>query len=902
MAIFRTVRPLQVQRVGMRGAGNTRRQLPLLLLLLLARACSSANSTELGSEVDAGSGEVPPAPPASPKPSNPPMPPAEPSPPAAPPYAPILLCAADYLAPPMNPPPSMPPPFPPADPPPTPGDENGSGGVLDSGLDEWGSGAAEPPSPSANATSPRSPPPISPPPTAPVGDAPPHAPAPPSWPELERIQIAFWSACGQLPGLLSIIDELCDGIAAEVGLPGPCSITVFSAELPLTDASNGRTLMVLVADAVHRQALVDLYIAWFRSNTSAPSSGVAPLLIGTHLYRLDGPDGPVFLLAREPPLSPPHSPPSPPPLPALPPPPSPPPSSHPPPSPAPSPPRPPSSPAEYYGEARLVYRLPVGDTELDGAIRVASTAALSFGIPTGELLPLSYCLWDRLNQACLSSRRRGLSASGRRELQATSSDPAMVSLGFSVVAGQTSQARQQNLNIALAQLITQSLLAPAGYSIFYDDTQLASLDEENNSETLLFPLVGNPPPPAPSPPPSEAIATWLLVLLVSLSGLALTVCVICLIVVLVVIWLRRRHKRKTLVSPGAALADPSKHPRRRGKKLTAGAEGDRGAGRGRRRKGRGLEEDSLSAEEEAFEHDEEEHEEPEGGAEKRLVVEGGLRARLPPLSVSYTPPPTLPPIGQMRGGARMTAGPLGRPQIELPPIRSSDATSPRRRPPQFVDLPPPGDTTARSQASPLQVAGASNITQSTAGGSSVSQAPWLEAPTPPCVASPKASSLECSSRAPANLASLSIPSAGFSPRGGASGRGSGTPSSKADSTDAALTGFAGGRRARQAARKGAKSALSEVLQDEGGRVALSSPAAERDASLSGSPSAPRESSLLEPSAREKRKSARWVAAPTVDAPPPSAAADLVRARRAARSHAEAERTTSEVSMPQATEE
>lgn len=875
-------------------AGAARRQLPLLLVLVLAKACSSVSSTEFGSGDDAGSGEFTSAPPASPAPSNPAMPPAVPSPPAAPPYAPILLCAADYMSLPLRPPPSIPP-VAPGDSPPvaglTNGEEKGSGDVLDSGLDEVGSGTTEPPSSFSNATSPTSPPIISPPPTAPLGGAPP----PPSSPDGERVQLAFSSSCAELPGLLTIIDELCDGLAG-LDLPVPCSITVASAELPLTDATNGRTLMVLDVDAVHLEALVELYTAWYLSDTPAPTSGLAPLLIRTHLYRLDDLDGPVSLLVGEPPVPPPRSPPSTPPLPGSPPPPSPPPSPPPPLRPPPSPPRPPSSPAEFYGEARLIYRLPVGVAELDGANLVASTVAVSFGMPTGELVPLTFCLWNRSDNVCLSSTlRRALSETGRRELQVTSSYPAMVSLGFLAVGGQTGQARQQNLNIAQAQLITQSLLAPAGYSFYYDAIQLVSLNDDDDSGTLLFPL------PSPSPPPNGAIATWLLVLLVSLSGLALTFFVVCLIVVLVVLWLRGRHKRKTLVAPGAPSTDSSKPPRRRRKGSMAGAESkDRGVARGRRRRRLSSEEESLSEEEEESDLDEDEEEEAESGAEKRLVVDGGRGSRLPPPSVSYTPPPTLPPIGQLHPGARMTAGPLGRPQIELPPIRPSDVTPPRRRPPRFVDLPPPGDTTARAQTSPgcassLRSTGAANITQSTAGGSSVSQAPWLEAPALPSAASPKASSLSCASRAPANLSSLAISSAGAVPRGGGSGRDSGPPSGRTDTSGATLTGFAEGRRARQAAREGAKGALSEVLQDEDGRVAMSSPAVQRDSSLSGSASAPRASSTLEPSAREKRRSACSTATPSTAVPPPSAAADSVRARRAARSHAEAERAS--VAMP-----
>jgi len=322
-----------------------------------------------------------------------------------------------------------------------------------------------------------------------------------------------------------------------------------SAELPLTDAPNDRTLMVLEVSPADLQRLVDLYTRWYFSAApgNTPTQGVATLLIQTHLFLLDGSNGFVSLLVISPPSTPPAPPdlpppPSPPPPlpPFLPPPPSRPPSPRPPPSPPhppsppPSPPRPPSAPAEYYGVMRVIYRLPTGVQELTGAYQIARTVALSINLPVGQLVPLSYCLWARSDNVCLDTMSRralsshagggeggaapfglssapvpvgraaatptlfpsghpvgrvaatptffpsgqttqiprtGSSLSSGRALQATAY-PAMVLLGFLIVKEQTDQLRQLSLNVAQAQLVTQTLLPPDGFSFYYESITL----------------------------------------------------------------------------------------------------------------------------------------------------------------------------------------------------------------------------------------------------------------------------------------------------------------------------------------------------------------------------------------------------------------------------------------------
>mmetsp|Transcript_11758 Transcript_11758/g.36356 ORF Transcript_11758/g.36356 Transcript_11758/m.36356 type:complete len:551 (+) Transcript_11758:123-1775(+) len=540
----------------------------------------------------------------------------------------------------------------------------------------------------------------------------------------------------------------------------------------------------------------------------------------------------------------------------------------------------------------MVYRLPVGVSEADGAQRMATTTAESFGMTKSELVVLSYCLWERSSNVCLGSVRRARSLVDRRALQ-PSSYPAMAMVGFLKVGGQTSETRQRNLNVAQAQLITQSVLAPAGYALYYDSTRLVALDDQLGSESqLLFPLFDSPPPPAPSPPPNGAIATWLLVLLIVLAGTALAFCVICLIVAIVLYCLRKRHKRNALVAPGAGRTDSPKARRKHKKQAVEDDEDEDELGRRHRRRRRRRTSDGSDAHSSGAESEEEE-EEGQEDVEQRLITDGGRRSRMPPPSVTYSPPKALAPIAHLGGGARYTAGPQGRPQIELPPIQSSNAMPPRRHAPRFVDLPPPGDTTASAKPAAGRTLGvpisqAPSVVQSTAGGSAVSQAPWLEPRTPP-KAAPNPSNLSCASHAVGVSSLVASGSSMGSPRASSSALSSG----RADGAQTSLSAFSDGRRARRAARDNAKSALSEVLEDEGGRIALGSPRSQGDANATGRLSSPLPSGALEQSARERRRSsAASAAAEPGMLPPRSAAAEAVRARRAARSQAEVERASS----------
>mmetsp|Transcript_35218 Transcript_35218/g.104449 ORF Transcript_35218/g.104449 Transcript_35218/m.104449 type:complete len:360 (+) Transcript_35218:14-1093(+) len=218
-----------------------------------------------------------------------------------------------------------------------------------------------------------------------------------------------------------------------------------------------------------------------------------------------------------------------------------------------------------------------------------------------------------------------------------------------------------------------------------------------------------PPPAPPSLPPfppatpddRRGIATWLLVLLVvifSCAGVAA-------LVFTVLVCTRGRPGRRDSgkVEPGVRVAEPPRDGEEEGEGGAPAGTADR---RERRRQRRGLQVADSP---------------PEGDAGAVVESPDGAGSGAG-TSVSYVPAKDAANVAAAAlPGSRITAGPTGRAQVTLPPLRGAPPTAEARPPPRFVDLPPPGDAQLASAAGT-----AGQPVTSTAGGTLASQAPWIE--------------------------------------------------------------------------------------------------------------------------------------------------------------------------------
>ncbi|EOD40131.1 hypothetical protein EMIHUDRAFT_222984 [Emiliania huxleyi CCMP1516] len=247
----------------------------------------------------------------------------------------------------------------------------------------------------------------------------------------------------------------------------------------------------------------------------------------------------------------------------------------------------------------------------------------------------------------------------RRLQHATSNRSAMVRLGFVLLPDLSEALQNQRLAITTLLLSQEALLVPLDYSYRYDSVVLQSLSATSG----------------PLRTTDAALQRGS--------------------------WPGRRDSGK--VEPGVRVAEPPRDGEEEGEGGAPAGTADR---RERRRQRRGLQVADSP---------------PEGDAGAVVESPDGAGSGAG-TSVSYVPAKDAANVAAAAlPGSRITAGPTGRAQVTLPPLRGAPPTAEARPPPRFVDLPPPGDAQLASAAGT-----AGQPVTSTAGGTLASQAPWIE--------------------------------------------------------------------------------------------------------------------------------------------------------------------------------